>query len=94
MADIFNYLRNHAARYRGSGIGATSANAATPISTLSDLDQHLTDWYQNAPIGFHTLDANGIYTEVNETELRWLGYRRDELVGKMHIASLAGMAPR
>jgi PAS domain S-box-containing protein len=39
------------------------------------------DLYDNAPNGYHSLDANGTITMVNQTELNWLGYAREELVG-------------
>ena len=38
--------------------------------------------YDGAPCGYYSLDAKGIYVYVNDTLLDWLGYRRDELVGK------------
>jgi PAS domain S-box-containing protein len=40
------------------------------------------DLYENAPNGYHSLDANGTITMVNQTELTWLGYSRDELIGR------------
>jgi PAS domain S-box-containing protein len=40
------------------------------------------DLYNQAPCGFHSLDEDGCFVRVNETELRWLGYTRDELIGK------------
>lgn len=42
--------------------------------------------YHQAPCGYHSVDARGIYVNMNETELRWLGYTRDEVVGKMHYS--------
>ena len=46
------------------------------------------DIYEHAPIGYHSVDANGIFVMVNQTELDWLGYDRDELLGKKHIITL------
>ncbi|MEG3437578.1 GAF domain-containing protein [Pannus brasiliensis CCIBt3594] len=40
------------------------------------------DLYNNAPCGYHSLDAEGRYIRVNETELKWLGYRREEMLGR------------
>ncbi len=40
------------------------------------------DLYNNAPCGYHSLDLKGRYIQVNETELRWLGYTREEMIGK------------
>jgi PAS domain S-box-containing protein len=40
------------------------------------------DLYNNAPCGYHSVDRNGVFVRINDTELRWLGYAREELVGK------------
>ncbi|HNY03879.1 MAG TPA: PAS domain S-box protein, partial [Bacteroidales bacterium] len=40
------------------------------------------DLYDNAPVGYHSLDAEGKYLEVNQTELKWLGYTREEILGQ------------
>ncbi len=37
--------------------------------------------YDNAPAGYHSLDSKGCFTQVNQTELNWLGYSREELMG-------------
>lgn len=39
------------------------------------------DLYDNAPCGYHSLDANGKYAHINQTELDWLGYELDEIIG-------------
>ncbi|MCE1227851.1 MAG: PAS domain S-box protein, partial [Geobacteraceae bacterium] len=46
------------------------------------------DLYENAPCGYHSLDTDGIFTRINATELQWLGYQRDEIVGRMRFADL------
>lgn len=48
----------------------------------------LSDFYQNAPCGFHSLNAEGTFLLVNDTELSWLGYRRDELIGRMKMTDV------
>ena len=42
----------------------------------------LDDLYNLAPCGYHSLDAQGMLLRVNDTELNWLGYQRDEMVGR------------
>ena len=42
----------------------------------------LDDLYNEAPCGYHSLDAEGAVLRVNDTELKWLGYARDEMVGQ------------
>ena len=53
--------------------------------------------YNQAPCGYHSLDANGIILEVNDTELSLLGYTREEYVGKsittFHTPSCAERMP-
>ena len=46
------------------------------------------DLYENAPCGYHSLDANGVVIRMNDTELEWLGYCREEVVGKMNFSDL------
>lgn len=40
------------------------------------------DLYENAPTGYHSIDANGNIILVNQTELAWLGYTREEMLGR------------
>jgi PAS domain S-box-containing protein len=44
--------------------------------------------YNNAPCGYHSVDESGILLRINDTELNWLGYERDELVGKRRAVDL------
>jgi len=46
------------------------------------------DLYNNAPCGYHSLDARGVFLRINDTELGWLGYRREEVVGVMRLSDL------
>ncbi len=46
----------------------------------------LEDLYNHAPCGYHSLDSEGRFLRMNDTELEWLGYRREEVVGR-HIES-------
>lgn len=40
------------------------------------------DLYNNAPIGYYSLDADGDFFRVNQTQLTWLGYRAEEMIGR------------
>jgi PAS domain S-box-containing protein len=46
------------------------------------------DLYERAPCGYHSLDANGVFIRINDTALDWLGYAREELVGKKRFPDL------
>ncbi len=55
---------------------------------LERLLAEVEDLYDNAPVGYHSLDADGIITRINNTELAWLGYAREELVGRKRIVDV------
>jgi PAS domain S-box-containing protein len=46
------------------------------------------DLYNNAPCGYHSLDKDGLVVSMNDTELKWLGLSRDDVVGKLNITSI------
>ena len=46
------------------------------------------DLYNNAPCGYHSLDPNGIILRMNDTELQWLGYTHEEVIGKLNFADV------
>lgn len=44
--------------------------------------REISDLYENAPCGYHSLDPEGRIIRINETELKWLGYSREETLGR------------
>lgn len=50
--------------------------------------QEIEDLYEHAPCGYHSLDQNGIFIRINLTELEWLDYSRDEVIGKLRFTDL------
>jgi len=50
--------------------------------------EQVTDLYNHAPCGYHSLDEDGIFTQINDTELEWLGYKREAIVGRVKFADL------
>jgi PAS domain S-box-containing protein len=48
----------------------------------------LSDLYNNAPCGYHLLDSNGLIVRINDTELKWIGYAREEIVEKKRFSDL------
>ena len=56
--------------------------------------EKIEDLYNNAPCGYHSLDKDGIILMVNDTELTWLGYTRDEVAGKIKLTDLLTPASR
>ncbi|MFN8383620.1 MAG: PAS domain S-box protein [Anaerolineales bacterium] len=77
---------------RATGILADITETKKAEMDLLELNQNLEqrvnertaevqDLYQNAPAGYHSIDRNGIFVRINQTELDWLGYTREEVVG-------------
>lgn len=52
------------------------------------------DLYDHAPCGYHSLDHEGRFLLVNDTELAWLGYTREEVIGRLRFADLLAPASR
>ena len=46
------------------------------------------DLYNHAPCGYHSLDKDGVFVRINDTELEWLGYAREDLLGKLKFSDL------
>lgn len=44
--------------------------------------EEIRDLYNHAPCGYHSLDGDGVFVRINDTELEWLGYSREELMGR------------
>jgi PAS domain S-box-containing protein len=50
---------------------------------LETANAALADLYDHAPCGYHSVDAEGRFVRINDTWLGWLGYRRDEVIGRL-----------
>ena len=50
--------------------------------------EEISDLYNQAPCGYHSLDREGILIRINDTELQWLGYTREEVIGRMKFPEL------
>lgn len=48
----------------------------------------ISDTYERAPCGYLTADGDGKIIKINDTALTWLGYTRDELLGKITADAL------
>ena len=56
--------------------------------------QEIHDLYNKAPCGYHSLDKDGVYIRINDTEAQWLGYTREEMLGKIKFDDLLTPASR
>jgi PAS domain S-box-containing protein len=63
-------------------------------SRSRELSARLQDLYDNAPVGYHSLDADGVFVRINRTELEWLRRTADEVVGKVRFSDLLAPAAK
>jgi PAS domain S-box-containing protein len=76
-------------RHAEDGSAAEAApEAAGALTTAADGVQAWQDLFDHAPCGYHSLDATGLFIRMNRTELEWLGYTRDEVIGKMRFSDV------
>lgn len=58
------------------------------------LEDSAEDLYENAPCGYLSTLLDGRIAKVNATLLRWLGYERDDLVGRRKFSELLTVGGR
>jgi PAS domain S-box-containing protein len=68
------------------GIDITERKRAE--EALAEQAMLVQDLYNQAPCGYHSLDSEGFIAQINDTELTWLGYTREEVVGKLHFSDI------
>jgi PAS domain S-box-containing protein len=56
--------------------------------------EEVSDLYNNAPCGYQSLDSTGTFVLINDTELKWLGYTRDEILDKKKMSDLVTVQSR
>lgn len=57
-------------------------------SRIAERTAEFSDLYNNAPCGYHSLDPDGVIERINNTALNWLGFNREELVGKIRVPEI------
>ncbi|WP_174187425.1 PP2C family protein-serine/threonine phosphatase [Nocardia barduliensis] len=78
-------------RDAGCGLGAEPDDHAAFAALLEDSAE---DLYEHAPCGYLSTSLDGRIAKVNATLLDWLGYRREELVGRKHFSELLTVGGR
>ena len=64
------------------GISRDVTDRKTAEIKLRAYADEISDLYNNAPCGYHSIGPDGLFLRINDTELKWLGYERDEMIGK------------
>jgi PAS domain S-box-containing protein len=65
---------------RTAELTQVNADLQAALAQQQQSQQEIEDLYNNAPCGYHSLDAAGRFLRINDTELRWLGYDREEIL--------------
>lgn len=52
-------------------------------AALAISEKRFEDLYNHAPCGYHSLDQDGFIININHTELQWIGFDKEEVIGKM-----------
>ncbi|WP_405164217.1 SpoIIE family protein phosphatase [Nocardia sp. NBC_01499] len=68
-------------------------DAANPAFSAL-LEDSAEDLYEHAPCGYLSTLMDGTIAKINTTLLDWLGYRRDELVGRRRFTDLLSVGGR
>lgn len=69
-------------------LDVADARARRAQAALREYADEVLDLYERAPCGYHSLDADGVFVRINDTELSWLGYARAEVIGTMKFRDL------
>jgi PAS domain S-box-containing protein len=71
-----------------ANLGSKLAECKQTGIALKKYADQLADLCHNAPCGFQSLDAEGVFIQINDTALKWLSRTREEVVGKMRFTDL------
>jgi PAS domain-containing protein len=69
-------------------VSTRTAELRAALDSLRVHSDKVRDLYDKAPCGYHSLDKDGVFVEMNDTELQWLGYSREEVIGKLRFTDL------
>jgi PAS domain S-box-containing protein len=82
------FLSRGVPKFNKSGQIVKWYGTATDINDTVLARQEVQHLYNHAPAGYHSLDSSGVVQKINDTELSWLGYERQEIVGKIKYPQL------
>jgi PAS domain S-box-containing protein len=55
---------------------------------LATASEEIRDMYNQAPCGYHSVNIDGVIVYINDTELKMIGYTRDQVLGKKKFSDL------
>src|ERR1700690_1526311 len=88
IADPKNWIALTAFFITALTAGQLSAWIEQRAEALGRSADEIRDLYNHAPCGYHSVDKDGVFVRINDTELSWLGYTREEMIGKLKFSDL------
>lgn len=73
---------------RTEELNALNSRLLNALKEQHQAKQDVEDLYNTAPCGYHSLDVEGTIVRINDTELKWLGYTREEVLNQMKFTDL------
>src|SRR5581483_10403996 len=64
------------------GPGAGAQDSSELRRALEESKKRFRELYDETPVGYHQIDAEGRIVQINQTELAMLGYTAEELIGR------------
>ena len=90
LTDVTDKLKaSKELRKRTRELAATVDQFRQTNRQLVELRDRFSDLYQNAPAMYFSLDEEGVVRECNDTLLRTLGYRREQVVDRPYTGLLS-----
>jgi len=77
-----SYISIKSPLYNGEGEVYGLCGISTEITEMKRQSDLIHDLYDNAPCGYYSIDAQGRFVNLNKTSLEWLGYTKEELIGR------------
>lgn len=65
-----------------AGLKALAEKNAALEREVAERASELAELYDRSPVGYHSIGPDGSILRMNDRELQWLGYRREEVVGR------------
>jgi len=65
------------------GVGRDVTDRKTAERALAVAMAEAADLYEHSPQGLHSLGPDGTFLRINDTELAWLGRRREDVLGRL-----------
>jgi PAS domain S-box-containing protein len=91
---IVPFLADQGQPWQYLTIGTEITDRKQAEHAMARYAREVEDLYNHAPCGYHSLDAEGRIVNINDTELNWLGYSREDMLGELFVDFLTSESQR